>query len=382
MKVTDEQFMESYNNHKGKGHGFKSIVAKELDIANAGVTNRINKLKRNGIIPLDSGNHVESGMILSKSSTYHYGDKETGKPAQWLTANVKAEEQLTALREAVSNIMTKVIPFDPIDFKGTDATDELINMYLSNDLHLGAMMWGEETHDRDWDTCIAADTYKAAIDYLIINSPDCKYGMVVDLGDLTEMDDFKNATPHSGNQLDVDGRYSKVLQVACEVMEYAVYRALEKHETVYFVNISGNHDITTGHSIRLYIMARFKDNPRVIIDKSPRDIKYHKHGTTLLGFAHGDGLKMNKAGEVMAIDNQLDFSSTVHRYFHFGHNHKDSVIDGGICKAESHRNLAPLNNWASHKGFRGSAGTMKCITYSDVTGYTGTTNYNVCIKEK
>jgi len=121
----------------------------------------------------------------------------------------------------------------------------------------------------------------------------------------------------------------------------------------------------------------FKDNPRVIVDDTPTNIKYHQHGTTLLQFAHGDGMKMAHAGEVMAHDCQTIFSSTKHRFAHFGHTHKDAVVDTRLCKAESHRNLAPLNDWAYAHGYRRSPGTIKSITYHIDNGEISRNLFNI-----
>jgi len=191
------------------------------------------------------------------------------------------------------------------------------------------------------------------------------------------MDDFKNATPSSGNAVDVDGRYSKVIRVAMEAMVKMIDKALAKHEVVHFINISGNHDITTGHANRAFVSAWYRNEPRVKVCEKPTHQKYFKHGKTLLGFAHGDGLKMPNAGELMAVQCANIFSDTVHRFFHFGHNHKDKVVDGRICKAESHRNIAPLNSWASHAGFTRQLGTMKCITYCPKHGELSRNLFNV-----
>lgn len=175
-------------------------------------------------------------------------------------------------------------------------------------------------------------------------------------------------TPKSGNILDVDSRYPKILRAAYESLIYAINKALTKHELVYFYNIAGNHDVSTGVAIREVIRTAFRDNPRVIVDESPRNIKYHQHGTTLLGFAHGDGLRMQSAGETMAHDCCDIFSTTKHRYFHFGHTHKDAVVDSRLCRSESHRNIAPLNAWAFNHGYRRNPGTMKVITYHTDNG--------------
>ncbi|MDB4681385.1 hypothetical protein OAE88_00595 [bacterium] len=380
QKVTNEQFLDSYNKYKDFGHGFKTKIAEELGLSVSSVATRTSRMIRVGLIPLESGVSVGRGEILKGTSTLYKRDEDTGNlfvNNQWVKTDIPKEQAVNAIREAIDDIINTVKPTRQIFHTGKPTNDDLLNVYISNDLHLGALMWKDETGDGDWDTESASETYKNSVDYLIDNSPASKVAIVVDLGDLTEMDDFKNSTPHSGHTLDVDGRYSKVIQVAYLSMVYAIEKALEKHELVKFINISGNHDITTGHAIRAFIRAWFRNNNRVTVDDSPIDIKYHKHGNTLIGFAHGDGLKMGRAGETMAVDNQEVFSDTTERYFHFGHTHKDAVQDGAICKCESHRNLAPLNHWAAHKGFRRNAGTMKAITYDKKYGEISRSLYNV-----
>ena len=156
-----------------------------------------------------------------------------------------------------------------------------------------------------------------------------------------------------------------------------VMKALQHHEEVYFLNIAGNHDISTAHAIREVMRVAFRDNPRVIVDTSPRSQKYMKYGRALIGYAHGDGLRMSEADGTMTVDCIDVISDSVYREMHFGHNHKDKIYEGKVCKSESHRNMPSLNGWASHKGFRRQLGTMKCITYCPVNGRKGTNIFNI-----
>lgn len=336
---------------------------------------RINKMRERGVLPLDSGNYVSSGEILKGSSTLY--DEDGNVKLQWVKTDRAKSDFLADFREAISDLVSEnVSPLPTIESKTTELNDELATIYITNDVHVGALMWHEEV-GKDYNIDIATSQVKRAYDYLMDNTPNSKVGIICDLGDLTEMTDYKNITPQSGHVLDVDGRFPKVLRAAYEMLLYGVERALQKHEIVYFYNIAGNHDPTVGDAVREIARVAFKNNPRVIVDDTPRPIKYHQHGTTMLQFAHGDGLKMHAAGEVMACDEPVMFSATKYRYAHFGHVHKDSVRESRLCRAESHRNLAPLNHWAFHKGFRGPFGTMKAITYSTEFGEISRNTFNV-----
>ena len=343
-------------------------------ISSSAIRKRVIGYRNRGLLPLKSGNSTGINEVLRGTSTLY--DEDGKVKIQWVKTDVDKENQLEAYKEVLSDLAKSVQgQYDRKQYVPI-SEDNGLTLYISNDIHFGALMWKPES-GVDWDLSIATQTVTEAYDYLFRTSPNSRVGVICDLGDLMEIDDFKNATPNSGNALAVDGRYPKVMKAAYSALIYAVEQALDKHEEVKFVNISGNHDITTGHAIREIVSSWFRNEPRVIVDESPSAIKYLQHGKTLIGFAHGDGLKMNRAGEVMACDNEKTFSDTVRRYFHFGHTHKDAVNDGILCRSESHRNLAPLNDWAYHKGFRRQYGTMKSITYSMERGEISRNLYNI-----
>lgn len=379
--IKEDEFVEIALQNDCDPLKIKDFIVKNVNpgytATSSKIRNRIGNLRRKGLLPLGSGNTVDQGQLLTGTSTQYDSNGEIKQ--QWVKTNTAAADQLIALREALDGIVQDLPPLKPIKQKTNKTYKDLATVYISNDVHFGLLTWHEET-GYDWNTEKAVAQMKEAYDYLFDTSPDSKVGIVVDLGDMTEADDFKNATPTSGNPVDTDSRYPKVLRASYQSLMYAISKALEKHEIVYFYNIPGNHDIVTAHAVREVIMQAFQDNPRVIVDESPSPIKYHQHKTVLLGFAHGDGLKMNKAGETMAIDCKEIFSETDHRFFHFGHTHVDSVRDTAICKAESHRNIPPVNAWAHHKGYRRGVGTMKSITYHKDDGEISRNLFNMKTK--
>jgi hypothetical protein len=381
MKMTEEEYqrllklatpsqaekLKLYYKHQSNAKAARKLGVNESSVRKAIKHVRV-KDARTQLLNGENTDEVEELYPIKAVSQYY--DAEGNPTSKWIKRDIAKDQQLKALSEAIDNICERVEgAYKPKEFKvKPQKMKDLLPLYISNDVHLGALSWKAETRDRDWTLASSIATFRAAIDDLVDRAPVTKECVVADLGDLIEMDDFKNATPGHGHTLDVSARYSEVLEVANDMMAYFVEKALEKHEIVYFYNVSGNHDKTSGLAIRSFMRAYFKDEPRVVVDTSPAFQKYHRFGSTLLGFAHGDGLKMQKAGEVMALHNQEIWSETVDRFYHFGHNHKDSVVEGILCKSESHRNIAPLNAWAAHAGFGRQTGTMKCIMYSKHTG--------------
>lgn len=360
-KTSERLFCDTYKMAGGNiAEMINFFKADGIELTRSSIHRRIKTLRRRNILPLESGNKGDDSTVLTGASTLF----KDGKPIlEWIKTSVPMQKQVEAMRDAIADI-ARELPNRRCELRPIpEALEDSCTLYISNDVHFGALTWAKETRDRDWDLDIARTTFEIACNHLVQSSPKSKYAIVTDLGDLTETDDFKNATPKSGNQLAVDGRYPKILKVAYLSLIEMIEKALLKHEIVYFYNIAGNHDMSTGHAIREIISSWFRNEPRVIIDTSPSSIKYHRFGSTLLQFAHGDGMRMHQAGEIMVKHKAMDYAETRFHYSHFGHNHKDSVIDLPLCRVESHRNIAPLNDWAAHHGYNRGIGTMTSITY-------------------
>ena len=340
------------------------------------IEQRIANYRRKGLLPLPSGNSVATGQVLKSTSTLY---DETGKvKLQWLKSDVPREQFLDAFKSVIEDLASTLPALSTVATPSLQPqVEDLATLYISNDLHIGSLMDKDES-GTSWDTERASAEIRKAYDYLFACSPTSSVGIVVDLGDLLEVNDTRNVTPKSGHVLSVDSRFYKILRTAYEALIYGINKALEKHETVYFYNIGGNHDEVPSIAIREVIRMAFQNNPRVIIDDTPTSIKYHQHGEVLLQFAHGHAMKKQKAGETMAADMQHIFSSTKFRFSHLGHVHSDSVYDSAICRVESHRNLAPLNHYAYEYGYRTNGNTMKSITYHKHQGEVSRQTYNVC----
>ena len=343
------------------------------------IDSRIRRLRKEGYLPLDSGNKVSLGEVLTGTTTLYAEDGSIKH--QYVKTSVPKHEVYEGVMESIRNLVLEQIePLETIEPTPHSHNDDLLATYISNDLHLGLLVDGNEAAV-NWNLDKGLREAKAAIDFLMQTTPTTKECIVVDLGDMVESDDRTNRTRKSGNPLDVDGFYHNIFERTYQLIIYFVQRALEKHEVVHFYNVEGNHDNYVAFAVRHIVKTAFKDNPRVKFSDRQSKLLYHLHGQTLLGFAHGDEIKPAKAETAMVSDNHDIWSETKNRYFHFGHVHSFKSEDKSLCTTESHRHLMPLNSWAYNNGFRGPLGTMKSITYSKTKGEVSRNVYQVSIED-
>ncbi len=230
---------------------------------------------------------------------------------------------------------------------------------MIGDAHVGMYSWGEETGD-DFDVSIAAADIRKAIDLLVAGSPASKTGWLVNVGDFLHADNRSNMTPASGNLLDVDTRYQRVIRVAVQVLRYATDRLLEKHEQVKVFNAPGNHDQDGAGWLSLVLAAYYENEPRVTIEQSPSKFYYEKFGNVLVGITHGDKVKFAELPSIMATDRPAEWGTTQHRYIWTGHIHHTKHQEQRGCFIESFNTLAASDAWHHGSGYR-SARQMQRI---------------------
>lgn len=381
MLIPKEHFVKVYNSYYGQKKykiKIKKHLEKEFDVKLGPnyVYNTANRLKKQGDMPLDSGNQIGQGEILKGTSTMY--DAEGNIKLQWVKTKVNEQDYLKSVEDYILNLTNglnvQYKPVKPPSFTNSDLT----TFYPLPDLHFGLLTHGEElNHGLNFDMKIQTEWVLGAMQHMVETSPASKYAVVVDLGDFLHAMDDKKQTK-SGHHLDVDGRHHKIVESAFDIMKDLIYMALAKHEFVYFYSVSGNHSEEASIYLRSFINAFFKDEPRVIVHKSNKAQQYHVFGKNILGFTHGHELRPSNAGQCLVYDNQEIFSNSLYRHFHFGHYHHDKIHgDETLCKVEIHKNIIPRDKWADSMGFRGVIGDTKAIYYHRDFGEIGRSRFNI-----
>ncbi len=227
---------------------------------------------------------------------------------------------------------------------------DLLTIYPIADLHLGLFSWARET-GTDYDLKIASELLRSSMADLVARSANSEQAVVLDLGDYFHSDNSRNQTAKSGNPLDIDSRYAKVIQVGVELAIHCIDMALQKHQHVAYRKLPGNHDDETSLMLSIALAAWFRGNERVSIDTDPSRFFMRQHGSCMIAATHGDMLKMGNMAGFMAARWPKEWGATEHRHAYTGHIHNEKVRTDAGVRIESFNTLAAKDAWHSQMGY-------------------------------
>lgn len=294
------------------------------------------------------------GRVIGQWTKTREGQLDPLKIAEWLKNAFKDYKQSAKKVEAPESV-----------------AENLCTLLPANDWHVGMFAWNKEV-GADWDLKIAEATIGQAVEDTVARSPASKECIVLGGGDLLHADNSDNKTAKSGNVLQVDGRYQKVVGVALRLMTRTVGAALRRHEHVTVRILPGNHDEHTSVAIAYFLLAWYRNEPRVTVDVDPSLFFWFRFGRVLLGATHGHTVKIAQMPSIMAHRRAEDWGATKFRYCHGFHLHHSARVategDGVIC--EVHQAPIPQDAWHFGSGFL-SGRSLQAITYPREFGEIG-----------
>ncbi|QWY83227.1 hypothetical protein [Rhizobium phage RHph_X2_25] len=279
---------------------------------------------------------------------------------QW----VKTREEPSALDIAATlkGAFDDVEPAEPVVASSIVSSD-LLTLTPLADFHIGLFSWGKET-GTNWDLKISERVIGDAIEDLISRTPPSAEAIVLGGGDLLHSDTNENKTARSGNALQVDGRYQKVLMTACRLVVRAIDANLRRHGHVTVRILPGNHDEHASVAVAYFLLAWYRNEPRVTVDVDPSLFFWFRFGKVLLGGTHGHTVKLKDMASIMAHRRAEDWGATLFRYVHGFHIHHSSkfATEGNGVISESHQTPTPQDAWHFGSGFL-SGRSMQAISY-------------------
>jgi len=350
-------------------HGTGTKAAKAMGIDKAALNRGIVALKKkaalHGYAPAYDMHKIVPAPFVVRGTSTLYDDLGNQK-LQWVKTRLDDEQVEQAMREFIDSLVEDVRGLAPVQPVPEVAYRDLLAVYPVGDPHFGLYSWRAESGD-DFDLSIAEQITTAAIDRLVASAPAAETGLLLILGDMFHTDYNQNRTLRSGNALDVDTRWAKVMQVGLRALVYSVKRLRSKHRQVMVKILKGNHDEHSSFAIALALDAYFSADRAITVDLSPAEHWYYRFGQVLIGATHGDKAKMPELPGIMACDRSDDWGKASHRYWYQGHIHHDEVREFPGCTVEAFRTLAARDAWHSGEGYRAGR-DMRCIVHHAIYG--------------
>ncbi len=302
---------------------------------------------------------VPESFLLDKASVMRRGDGST--VVEWSSYKPGAAEQWAAVKAAVSSHVAEYVRPAALTLAPAATDDDLLVTYPLGDPHIGMLAWANEVGE-SFDLRIAQRELQECMRQLVARSPSSTEAIICNLGDFWHAQDDNQRTPRGNNKLDVDGRAGKVGRVGLSIFRTLVDTALTKHARVRVRSLPGNHDPHSSFWLPEVLRAAYTNEPRVTVEDGFNPYQYDVHGKVLLGWAHGDGAKLEALGEIMATDEAAKWGAASFRYWNTGHIHHWSQKELRGCVVDTHRTLAGRDAWHHHSGYR-SGRALKAVAY-------------------
>lgn len=338
-----------------------SYIRKEINpkCTTKDIKRRLFRYRQKGHLPIDSGNKVSLGEVLKGTSTLY--DDQNQVVMQWVKSDVDKTQQLEAFENAVNAICERIIPIAPVVSSLNTDKDLLVKIPIA-DAHIGLLTWHKEV-GVDMDLSIVKTIYTEAMSRLVASTPEAGTCLLLDLGDTIHSDDQSNQTKANKHQLDVDGRYDKLYDMTLYILCTMIDIALTKYDTVIFRKTRGNHDPDASIGISAALAMRYRNEPRVTIERSPSLFWWMQFGKTLHFSTHGHTVRKQSAlPEIAAHDCKKVWSECKYVYIDTGHVHHQQVIETRTAICESHNSLTAGDSYNYGHGYR-SLRNLKAITY-------------------
>lgn len=310
----------------------------------------------------DATRHVPEGEVVIGRSIYTEDDE--GNKAWLKTRRTMKEAERDKAIQAFVDALTKDLPKakKQAQPKAKKFDPHLLPTIVIGDAHFGMRADARETKERDYDTKIASESMRDAIDYLVDLAPPSENALLVNVGDFIHANG-SGGTTFGGTKLDVDTRIEVVLDVAAQTFVYSISKMLEKHKKVAVIMARGNHDSDTAIALALILKYYYANEPRVTILDPHGFFHTLQFGKNLIAVHHGDKVRAPKLASLLPKMLPEQWSSTNYRKWLVGHIHHQTLLetDNGVF-VESFATLAPPDSWHAGAGY-GAASAMHQIVF-------------------
>lgn len=354
-------------------------IAKELGRNSKRIHNAVASVHRRaanqGVAPAYNVNRqTVPGFTTKRVSTAYNTDGDI--VLQWHIQEPERQKIEELIAQFVEGFKDEVAGIHSSTDAPSSTDDDLMVSYIIGDHHLGMLAHHTETMGEDYDVKISQQLLESAVERLVSSAPSGEVGVLVNLGDFMHVNDSTSSTPNSKNLLDSDGRYSKTIRAASNVIKRTVLRMLEKHNQVWLVNVRGNHDPDAALWLNEVMRLYFEDDPRVKVFDNASKFVWWQWGKNLVVTHHGDRIKMSNLHGSIVSNLRQEWGASDHTFVWTGHIHHKNQEEYGGALFESWNILAPADAWHAGSGYASSR-SMTCVILHKSFGEQGRLKANI-----
>lgn len=331
-------------------------IARELGIAETGVRHRLAGAKKHA----EADGSIQGAMSsvgMQDAGPLHSGwIKSEGASLYFQMPKDKSTNVSEIVREAFEGI-----PACPPIPSAREFTDGLLTVYPIFDAHIGMRASADESGE-DMDNDIAERRITGGMGQCIASSPASEQAVVLIGGDALHANDQTAQTPQSRHVLDVASSFSEALDVAIRTFAACIEMAASKHKRVVVSVIQGNHDRDAFLAVMYALRERYRDNPRIEVQRKGGEFFVMEWGKVMIASHHGDKAKAERLVMHMADEFAEIWGRTRYRFYFTGHMHHTKMQDIGGVQVEQLRAAAPRDAYAASHSYS-SRSEMQAITY-------------------
>jgi hypothetical protein len=170
-----------------------------------------------------------------------------------------------------------------------------------------------------------------------------------------------------GTPQDCDGSYAQMLTEGCDLAREHL-DLLRQIAPVDFYTAAGNHDRYGALVLGIFLKAAYANAKDVNILATPLPRQYAKYGNSLLGFGHGDSVKVTNLLGVMVQEAKDEWRESDYYYYFTGHFHHkmEEEVDGITHYQLS--SLSGADRWHKQKGYVTSSRALQAFMVSKDRG--------------
>jgi hypothetical protein len=170
-----------------------------------------------------------------------------------------------------------------------------------------------------------------------------------------------------GTPQDCDGTYSQILIEGSELAHDHV-EMLRQIAPVEWFPVPGNHDRSSAMTIMLYLQAIYAKSKDVKVVVNPKRRQYTLYGDSLLGFSHGDSVKVGDAHAVMTKEAADLWSQSNYQYWFTGHLHHEVIREIHGLTTIQLKSLSGMDRFHSNNGYITSGRALQAFVVSQDRG--------------